>query len=91
MADGRRVPIETLQPGDLVASLQVPGLVVDVDYKAQYDWLSTWGLDGVVRRAQPVVVDDLGAVALLSASTASCAARSRWARCGSARTTASSF
>ena len=54
MADGRRVPIETLQPGDVVASLQVPGLVVDVDYKAQYDWLSTWGLDGVVRRAQPV-------------------------------------
>ena len=54
MADGRRVPIETLQPGDVVASLQVPGLVVDVDYKAQYDWVSTWGLDGAVRRAQPV-------------------------------------
>ena len=54
MADGRRVPIETLQPGDAVASLQIPGLVVDVDYRAQYDWLSTWGLDGVVRRAQPV-------------------------------------
>jgi len=28
MADGRRVPIETLQPGDLIASLQIPGLVV---------------------------------------------------------------
>jgi len=54
MANGRRVPIETLQPGDVVASLQIPGLVVDVDYRAQYDWLSTWGLDGVVRRAQPV-------------------------------------
>jgi len=54
MADGRRVPIETLQPGDVIASLQIPGLVVDVDYRAQYDWLSTWGLDGVVRRAQPV-------------------------------------
>ena len=54
MADGRRVPIETLQPGDMIASLQIPGLVVDVDYRAQYDWLSTWGLDGVVRRAQPV-------------------------------------
>jgi uncharacterized membrane protein YgcG len=54
MADGRRVPIETLQPGDMIASIQIPGLVVDVDYRAQYDWLSTWGLDGVVRRAQPV-------------------------------------
>jgi len=54
MADGRRVPIEALQPGDVVASIQIPGLVVDVDYRAQYDWLSTWGLDGVVRRAQPV-------------------------------------
>jgi hypothetical protein len=38
----------------VIASLQIPGLVVDVDYRAQYDWLSTWGLDGVVRRAQPV-------------------------------------
>jgi len=54
MADGRRVPIEALQPGDMIASLQIPGLIVDVDYRAQYDWLSTWGLDGVVRRAQPV-------------------------------------
>ena len=54
MADGRRVPIETLQPGDVIASLQIPGLVVDVDYRAQYDWLSTWGLNGAVRRTQPV-------------------------------------
>jgi len=38
----------------VIASLQIPGLIVDVDYRAQYDWLSTWGLDGVVRRAQPV-------------------------------------
>jgi len=60
MADGRRVPIETLQPGDVVASLQIPGLVVDVEYRAQYDWLSTWGLDGVVRRAQPVGRVQLG-------------------------------
>ncbi len=47
-------PFSESQPGDLIASLQIPGLVVDVDYRAQYDWLSTWGLDGVVRRAQPV-------------------------------------
>ena len=37
-----------------------PSLVVDVDYRAQYDWLSTWGLDGVVRRAQPVCQARLG-------------------------------
>jgi hypothetical protein len=60
MADGRRVPIETLQPGDAIASLQIPGLVVDVDYRAQYDWLSSWGLDGIVRRAQPVGAVRLG-------------------------------
>jgi uncharacterized membrane protein YgcG len=46
MADGRRVPIEMLAPGDMVASLVVPGLKTDVPFKAQYEWMSTWGLAG---------------------------------------------
>jgi len=40
MADGRVLPIEALQPGDRVASVHVPGLEVDVPYRAQYHWLS---------------------------------------------------
>lgn len=46
MADGRRVPIEMLAPGDLVASLVVPGLKTDVPFGRQYEWMSTWGLAG---------------------------------------------
>jgi uncharacterized membrane protein YgcG len=46
MADGRRVPIEMLAPGDLVASLVVPGLKTDVPFGRQYEWMSTWGLVG---------------------------------------------
>jgi hypothetical protein len=65
---------EALQPGDVIASLQIPGLVVDVDDRAQGDWLSTWGLDGVVRRTQPV-----GQVRLGEASPALYGRRSaRW-------------
>jgi len=50
MADGRRVPIESLAPGDMVRSLSVPGLQVDVPFRAQYEWLSTWGLEGMTLR-----------------------------------------
>lgn len=50
MADGRRVPIEMLAPGDLVRSLIVPGLKTDVPFRAQYEWLSTWGLEGATVR-----------------------------------------
>lgn len=46
MADGRRVPIEMLAPGELVASLVVPGLKTDVPFGRQYEWMSTWGLAG---------------------------------------------
>jgi hypothetical protein len=50
MADGRRVPIESLAPGDVVQSLSVPGLQTDVPFRAQYEWLSSWGLDGTAVR-----------------------------------------
>jgi len=48
MANGRRVPIENLQPGDLVLSLSIPGLLTDQSYEAQYDWSSSSGLDHTV-------------------------------------------
>lgn len=38
LASGRIVPIERLQPGDEVASLDVPGLARDADWQAQYQW-----------------------------------------------------
>lgn len=50
MADGRRVPIESLALGDMVRSLSVPGLQTDVPFRAQYEWLSTWGLEGMTLR-----------------------------------------
>jgi hypothetical protein len=50
MAGGRRVPIESLSPGDMVQSLSVPGLRTDVPFRAQYEWLSSWGLDGTAVR-----------------------------------------
>jgi len=50
MADGRRVPIESLTPGDLVRSVSLPGLKTDVPFRAQYEWLSTWGLEGATVR-----------------------------------------
>jgi len=50
MADGRRVPIESLRPGDAVRSLLVPGLETDVPFRAQYEWLSSWGLEGATVR-----------------------------------------
>jgi hypothetical protein len=54
LADGRRVPIESLAPGDMVVSALLPGLRTDVDYRAQYEWLSTWGLDGASIRSARV-------------------------------------
>jgi hypothetical protein len=50
MADGRRVPIESLKPGDVVRSLLLPGLETDVPFRAQYEWLSSWGLEGTTLR-----------------------------------------
>ncbi|MFG0243618.1 MAG: Hint domain-containing protein [Phycisphaerales bacterium JB054] len=41
LADGRLIPIERLQPGDEVASLDVPGLDRDADWQAQYQWRVT--------------------------------------------------
>jgi uncharacterized membrane protein YgcG len=40
LADGRVTTIENLKPGDSVATIKVPGLEVDVPYRAQYQWLS---------------------------------------------------
>lgn len=50
MADGRRVPIESLAPGDMVRSVSLPGLRTDEPFRAQYEWLSTWGLEGATVR-----------------------------------------
>ncbi|MCL4743591.1 MAG: hypothetical protein KJZ54_15460, partial [Phycisphaerales bacterium] len=41
LADGRLVPIERLEPGDEVASLDVPDLARDADSQAQYEWRVT--------------------------------------------------
>lgn len=41
LADGRLVPIERLKLGNEVASLDVPGLVRDADWQAQYQWRVT--------------------------------------------------
>jgi hypothetical protein len=60
LADGRRVPIEMLRPGDEVQSLVVPGLKTDVPFKAQYDWLSTWGLEGASMRPARVAQISIG-------------------------------
>ncbi|MBX3384146.1 MAG: hypothetical protein KF864_11630 [Phycisphaeraceae bacterium] len=40
--------IENLKPGDRVATIKVPGLEVDVPYRAQYQWLSHHGLRGTI-------------------------------------------
>lgn len=45
-ADGRRVPIESLKPGDMLRSVSLPGLRTDEPERVQYEWLSTWGLEG---------------------------------------------
>jgi len=41
LADGRLVPIERLEPGDAVESLDVPGLARDAEWQAQYQWRVT--------------------------------------------------
>lgn len=60
LADGRVTPIENLKPGDLVASIRVPGLEVDVPYRAQYNWLSHHGLDDADRVPARVASITLG-------------------------------
>ncbi len=60
MADGRRVPIELLAPGDEVASLVVPGLKTDMPFKAQYQWMSTWGLAGATVKPARIATVTLG-------------------------------
>lgn len=59
-ADGSRMPIELLAPGDMVLSAVLPGLELDVEFKAQYEWLSTWGLDGASVRPARVAEVKLG-------------------------------
>jgi hypothetical protein len=53
-------PIENLKPGDLVASVRVPSLEVDVPYRAQYNWLSHHGLHGAERTEARVASVTLG-------------------------------
>ncbi len=60
LEDGRLTPIENLKPGDRVASIQVPGLEVDVPYRAQYNWLSHHGLHGATPVAARVASIRLG-------------------------------
>jgi hypothetical protein len=60
LTDGRRVPIEQIAPGDMVRSLVVPGLKTDVPFQAQYQWLSTWGLEGASERPARVSQVRLG-------------------------------
>lgn len=43
LADGRLVPIERLQTGDEVASLDIPGLARDAEWRAQYRWRAVGG------------------------------------------------
>jgi intein/homing endonuclease len=40
--------IENLKPGDRVATIKIPGLEVDVPYRAQYQWLSHRGMRGTI-------------------------------------------
>jgi len=49
-----------LRPGDEVQSLVVPGLKTDVPFKAQYEWLSTWGLEGAGMRSARVAEISIG-------------------------------
>jgi hypothetical protein len=60
LEDGCLTPIENLKPGDRVASIQVPGLEVDVPYRAQYNWLSHHGLHGASPVAARVASVRLG-------------------------------
>lgn len=47
MADGTQTPIENIKPGDRIASLRVPGLVLDQPWRSQYEWLSQAGTVGL--------------------------------------------
>lgn len=54
LADGRVVPIENIESGDVVASLDIPGLERDADYPAQFEWLRTVGTNVMTPRAATV-------------------------------------
>lgn len=54
------MPIENLKPGDLVASLQVTGLAVDVPFRAHYQWMSSFGIGTSVPRSARVGSVKLG-------------------------------
>lgn len=60
LGDGRVTPIENLKPGDSVASIRVPGLEVDVPYRAQYQWLSHRGMRGTIPTVARVASVKLG-------------------------------
>jgi hypothetical protein len=53
-------PIENLKPGDSVATIKVPGLEVDVPYRAQYQWLSHRGMRGTIPTVGRVASVKLG-------------------------------
>ncbi|MBX3384514.1 MAG: hypothetical protein KF864_13510 [Phycisphaeraceae bacterium] len=52
--------IENLKPGDRVATIKIPGLEVDVPYRAQYQWLSHHGLRGTIPTVGRVASVKLG-------------------------------
>jgi hypothetical protein len=54
MADGSLRSIEQLEPGDVVASIDLPGLARDADYRAQYDWSSTGNVTNAGSRAAAI-------------------------------------
>ena len=56
LADGRRVPIESLRVGDEVASLFIPDLPKDVPFGRQFEWLATNGLANAARRSARIAV-----------------------------------
>ncbi|MBX3391870.1 MAG: hypothetical protein KF787_04410 [Phycisphaeraceae bacterium] len=52
--------IENLKPGDRVATIKIPGLEVDVPYRAQYQWLSHHGMRGTIPTVGRVASVKLG-------------------------------
>ena len=50
LADGEVKTVEALKAGDKIASVDIPGMERDANYEAQYHWMSTDGLDGLVKR-----------------------------------------
>lgn len=69
-------PIEQFGHGDMVQSLVAPGLKTDVPFQAQYQWLSTWGLEGASMRS--VRVAQMVALFLSVMGRVPAAAPDRW-------------